>query len=376
MSRIVPWIFVGVVTIHGLIHLLGLVAYWPLATVSELPYKTTFLGGRWDVGAAGMRVFAVLWLVSALGFVVAAGAHRLGQPWWLGIMIGSAILSLAITLLDWSNARIGALISGLLLVILVVALGLRATPAPFPPASLGPLDQDARASTAGLPPDLPAPVVRYYQAIGADPVPAVESAVITARGTTRFAGLTLQARLLFIHDAGSGYRHYIESTVYGVPVLKVNERYIDGAAVLELPFGKVENEPKVDMAANLGLWGESIWLPSVFVTDERVWWEAIDERTARLSVPFGAETDAFTVHFDPTTDLISRMEAMRYKGAADTAKTLWILDVVEWADYNGLLVPSVSTATWADEGTPWLVVEIDDLRYNVDVGDYISQRGN
>jgi hypothetical protein len=46
--------------------------------------------------------------------------------------------------------------------------------------------------------------------------------------------------------------------VLGIPAITVNEHYLDGHSRLELPFGTVENEPKIDMAANLGLWAESI----------------------------------------------------------------------------------------------------------------------
>ena len=52
-----------------LIHLLGPVAYCPLETRS-LPFKTTLLEGRLDVGAPGMQVFAALCLLAALVFVV------------------------------------------------------------------------------------------------------------------------------------------------------------------------------------------------------------------------------------------------------------------------------------------------------------------
>ena len=38
--------------------------------------------------------------------------------------------------------------------------------------------------------------------------------------------------------------------MFGIPAMKVNEWYLDGHSRLELPFGVVENEPKVDMAAN------------------------------------------------------------------------------------------------------------------------------
>ena len=142
---------------------------------------------------------------------------------------------------------------------------------------------------------LPAPVVRYYTTIAGERIPRVTSAVITMRGRLRFAGVTFPARLRFTHDAGQGYRHYIEATLFGYPLLKVNETYLNGRARMALPMGVIENEPKVDMGANLGLWGEPVWLPSIFLTDPRVRWEPVDETTARLIVPFAGAEDAFTV---------------------------------------------------------------------------------
>ncbi len=250
-------------------------------------------------------------------------------------------------------------------------LGLQMKPKPFPtyPAQTPPLD------TVELPAWLPPPVSRFYKKIIGDRIPVIESAVVTMRGKLRFRGVSLPSRLRFIHTAGQDYRHYIEATVFGYPVLKVNEYYLDGNARMELPIGVIENEPKVDMAANLGLWGESVWLPSIFVTDPRVRWEAIDDSTARLVVPFGGEEDTFTVTFDSQTGLIRAMEAMRWREATDEAKIPWRLEPLSWETFHGIMIPSRAAATWLDEGTPWLVVTIDNVAYNVDVSEYIKAKG-
>lgn len=371
MIRILTYILVAFITIHGLIHLMGFAAYWPLATIEGLPYKTALLNGSWSIGPNGMRTFSVVWLFVAVGFVVSAVGLSIGQDWWSPLLWGVIILSSLIAVLDWHNAYLGAIINLVILIFLLVVMGLRLEPKPF---------QSYQQSTpslnmARLPEDLPPPVNRYYQTIIGDEVPVIESAVITGRGTLRFADVTFPARLRFTHDAGKGYRHYIESTFYGYPIMTVDEWYLDGHAKLAMPVGLVENEPKIDMAANLGLWGESIWLPSIFVTDPRVRWRGIDDATAKLIVPFEDGEDRFTVYFDPDTDLICSMEAMRYRDAADEEKILWQLEVQEWGSFDGILIPSQSSAKWADQTSPWLNITVEEVSYNVNVSDYIQGEG-
>jgi hypothetical protein len=250
-------------------------------------------------------------------------------------------------------------------------IGLRFKPGPFPPYPEKTPELDQLPVPAGLPP----PVARFYRVIAGEQIPHITSAVMTGRASLRFSGITFPARLRFTHNAGQDYRHYIEATVFGFPLLKVNEHYLDGQSRLELPVGIIENEPKVDMAANLGLWGESIWLPSIYITDERVRWEAVDETTARLVVPFGEQEDSFAVTFDPHSGLIQSMQALRYKQATDEEKTPWLLEALEWDRFNGILVPSLSTVTWEDENTPWLTITLEELVYNVDVSNYIRASG-
>jgi membrane protease YdiL (CAAX protease family) len=91
-----------------------------------------------------------------------------------------------------------------------------------------------------LPGGLPAPVERFYRQIYGENVPVITSAVITTRAKLRLpskGGITFPARFRFTHDAGKGYRHYIEATFFGLPLMRVNEHYLDGKSRLETPFG-------------------------------------------------------------------------------------------------------------------------------------------
>ena len=249
--------------------------------------------------------------------------------------------------------------------------GLQVRPAPFPSYAEVALVPE----TVPLRQDLPAPVERFYQQIYGDEVPVVGTAVISGRARLRFKGVTLLSRFRFTHEAGQSYRHYIESTLFGLPVMKINETFLEGQSRLELPFGVTENEPKVDQAANLGLWAEGIWFPGVFLTDARVRWEAVDDTTALLIVPFEDTEERFTVRFDPETRLVTMFEAMRYHEADSLAKTLWISEVLEWGEVSDYMLPVRTSLTWLDEGRPWAVWTVEEVVYNADVETYVRARG-
>jgi hypothetical protein len=156
--------------------------------------------------------------------------------------------------------------------------------------------------------------------------------------------------------------------------MKVNEHFLDGKGRLELPFGVSEGS-NVDQGANLALWAEAIWMPSVWITDPQARWEPIDEHTAQLVIPFGDTEERFLVRFDPETGLLRLMESMRYKGTDSPNKILWLNEVVEWNRLNGNLLPLVASLTWLDEGDPWATFTTEEVVYNADVREYVLQEG-
>lgn len=256
---------------------------------------------------------------------------------------------------------------------LLVWLGLRIPPRPFEPVRADGSSAPSRMVPA--PDGLPAPVARYLRTLYPAGVPVIDAAIISGRARMRIAGITFPARFRFIHDAGRGYRHYIEATLFGLPVMRVNEWFVNGRARLELPFGVIDGEPKVDQAATLGLWSESIWLPAIYFTDERVRWHAIDDVTAVLAVPGGDHGERFVVRFDPDTGLPHLMESMRFKEPDDERKTLWLNEVVAWGEFGGRRLPGTAALTWFDEGSPWAVFYVEEVVYDVSVADALQARG-
>jgi hypothetical protein len=264
------------------------------------------------------------------------------------------------------------LVAILAILILLGWIGLNIRPKSFVMPAL----QKTDPKTIPLPSDLPAPVERFYRTVYGDHVPVIETAVFVGRGRIRPFGVWLPARFVFVHNAGKDYRHYIEATFFGLPFLKVNEGYLDGESFFESPMGTFYDDPNTNQGANLAVWAEAGWFPSIWLTDSRVRWEAVDENTALLFVPFEDQVENFVVRFNPQTGLIDTMEAMRYREAGEgKSKILWITRNEPGNTLPDMKISAVGSAMWLDQGSPWAFFMLEKTAYNVDVSEYIRTRG-
>ncbi len=256
----------------------------------------------------------------------------------------------------------------------LVWLGVSIKPAPFP--HFGGMSVDRGA--VPLPTGLPIPVERFYRTVYGDEVPVIETVVFSGRASmSPVPGLSLPARFVFVHNAGHDYRHYFEATLFGLPLLKVNEGYIEGESYFESPMGSYRDDPNTNQAANLSLWAEAAMFPAILVTDPRVRWAPVDDQTALLYVPFEEGEDTFVVRFNPQSGLIDAMEAMRYREPGeDKPKILWITRYEPGPTLPGSKMGATGSTTWLDQGRPWAVFTAEQAVFNADVSRYIRQRGH
>lgn len=246
---------------------------------------------------------------------------------------------------------------------LLIWLGLQIQPEPFSAPEL----TAAEVKTIPLPENLPTAVARYYRVVHGEQIPVLDTVVLTGRGRIRPFGIWLPTRFVMVHNVGRDYRHYFEATFFGLPFLRVNEGYIDGQSFFESPMGTYYNDPNTNQGANLALWAEGAWFPSIWLTDPRAKWEGLDENTALLRVPFENQTETFVARFNPETSLLDLTESMRFKAKDVPNKTLWITS----ASPDG----KTSYATWLDDGKPWAELRLETITHNADVSEYIRVRG-
>lgn len=101
----------ALVALHGLIHLIGFVAPWRIATVDGFPYRVTTLGGLADLGELGARVVGLVWLACAIGFIVAGIGIARRAPWALPLTSVLAVVSIIVCVLGLPEAVAGTVVN-------------------------------------------------------------------------------------------------------------------------------------------------------------------------------------------------------------------------------------------------------------------------
>ena len=96
-----------ILSIHGLVHLIGFVSAWKLISLRDFPYTTIGAWGRLDLGDRGTRLLGVAWLLAALLFLIGAAAVWAGALWATRLIGVAASLSLVLCVLGSPAATAG-----------------------------------------------------------------------------------------------------------------------------------------------------------------------------------------------------------------------------------------------------------------------------
>lgn len=94
------WALVGLLTLHGLIHLLGFVKTWDIADVKALSSQTAL-----PLAGASLRALGLVWLAVCAAFLLAGALLALGSGAWLPVALVAAALSQVVIILWWQDAR-------------------------------------------------------------------------------------------------------------------------------------------------------------------------------------------------------------------------------------------------------------------------------
>ena len=310
------WLTAGVLTLHGLIHVMGFAKAFGFADLPQLGQPIT-------------RAMGVVWLSAGALAVTTAALVAAGwrHAWLVGAV--TALLSQAVILSAWRDAWAGTLANVVLL--LVVMFGWFTE---GPRSFRAQYDQDvaaglARMTTVPLVTDadlapLPEPVRRYLRLTGAVGQPRLQNYRLRFRGRIRSGP---NSRWMpFEADQHSFADHpmrlfHMRARMYGLPV-DLFHRLADGHATMRVKlFGAIPiadaRGDVMDRSESVTLFNDMCLLAPGTLVDRGITWRSIDPQSVRAQFTHGPNEIAATLTFDHEGWLTNFVSDDRSQAAAD-----------------------------------------------------------
>jgi len=363
MARVLFLILVG---LHGLIHFMGPVKAFGLADIEALTQPIS-------------RRFGLLWLAAGVLFgVVAIQYARGSEGWWL-LAIGAAVLSQALIITVWQDAKYG---TGANLVVLIVALVAaagfffdREVRHEVNQLFEANIDGTRQVVTGDMLAELPPPVQRWMRQsgmVGRERIDAVRlRQELLLRMTPDTGRWTPAQAQQYVTTDTPAFIWTVDMHMLSVLPVAGRDRFDAGTGAMTIkllslfPVVDSKNNERINTGALQRYLGEMVWFPSAALSPY-VTWEQVGEHAARATMSVGGTTDAGTFYFNEAGEVI-RYSAMRYRGDDETAeRRAWIIDVLQTREMAGLRIPTKMDVTWKlDEGDwTWLQLEVTDIAYN------------
>jgi hypothetical protein len=363
------WITAALLTIHGLIHMMGFAKAFGYAELPQLSRPIS-------------RELGLLWFAAGL-LVLASAALMVAWPrrWWmLGIV--ALVLSQTAILSAWRDARAGTLANVVLLV--AVAYGWFTE---GPPSFRAQFDRDVSAglarpmeaplvSEADLAP-LPDPVQRYLRATGVVGRPRVRNYRLHFRGRIRSAPdarwMPFEAEQQSFADERARF-FLMRARMFGLPV-EAFHRLIDGRATMQVKIaGTVPivdaSGDAMDRSETVTLFNDMCFLAPGTLLDPAIGWETVDAHKVRAQFTNGAHTISATMLFGDDGLAINFLSDDRSRASPDGkvfTRHRFSTPVREYRDFGPARLPTHGEARWLlPEGEfTYGEFEIRGVSYNV-----------
>lgn len=374
MTTAVRSAVVAVLTLHGLIHLLGTAKGFGWADVAAL---TQPVGG-----GAG-----VLWLVAAALVLTSAWFVARGGPtWWWAVAASAAVVSQIAIATSWHDARAGTAVNVLLA--LVAAYGF---------ASVGPTsfraqwrDQATRAlaDVDPAPPlvdevdltSLPGPLAAYVRRSGAVGRPRVTSVRATFHGRIRSGAdqtwMPFTGEQLNTYGPRPQRAFIMDASRSGLPVTVLHQ-FANGTATMRAKVLSALTVvdaagPEMDRGETVTVFNDLVVLAPGAILGAPVRWTAVDAHHVRGVFSDGTTSVAAVLTFDDQSDLVDFTSDDRLRASPDGTSFTpqgWSTPVSGHRVVGGRRVMAAAEARWQappPEG-PFSYVELalDEIAYNV-----------
>lgn len=331
-----------ILLIHGLIHLMGFVKAFHYREVAQLKNEIS-------------RPAGILWLLAALLFIAATILLLTNAGWWWMAALGSLLLSQALVISSWSDAKFGTIANAIVLLAVVAGFGSWQFERKFRN------DVDEAFRKAGNPSSLliteadleplPTPVQRYLRQARVVGKPRLSSMRINFKGRMRgkdqsWFPMTTEQYNFF----GEPTRlFFMKGKMFGLTVPGYHA-YKDGKATMQVKlFGLIpvvdHKGPVLDTTETVTLFNDMCMMAPASLVDPRISWEAIDDTNAKATLTTRGITVSAVLSVNEAGELTGWYSDDRY--AVDLGQKLrFSTPAANYRDAGGYRVCGYGEAIW------------------------------
>jgi hypothetical protein len=357
------------VLVHGLIHLMGPAKAFGFA---ELPQLTLPIS----------KSVALLWLLAAALLLATATALYVWPRWWWVAGILAVVISQAVIITSWNDAKYGSIANGILLLGVVFGF-LSQGPSSFRAEYDRAVERELRhAADTSVITDadlahLPVVVQNYLRTAGAVGQPRVKNFRARFRGQIRSGPtarwMTFTADQLNSFE-GSSRLFFMEATMFGVPFQALH-MYLGPSATMRVKVASLlqvadAKGPDMDKAETVTLLNDMCVLAPGTLISRSIRWEEVDSRTVRAFFTNMGHTISAKLSFNDSGELTNFWSDDRLRSSSDGmtfTSTRWSTPVSDYRAFGPHRVSVHGEARWhpADGEFAYGRFELQEIEYNV-----------
>lgn len=363
-------LFLAIVLLHGVIHLLGFVKGFQIREVKELTLPIS-------------RPMGLAWLTATLLFLLYGLFYllQLRYAWAMGV--AAVALSQLLIILYRKDAGMGTLPNVVILMVALISMGSQRFQHKVDQEVTHLLEQQPTLETTLLDEQtiasLPDPVKNWLRSSGAAgrPVTRVGKVVQKAElqlkpGQKRW----MPAKAIqFTTLDPPAFVWHVEGQLNRFVTFSGLDRFGNGKGSMLVKLQSLlmvasEEGEKINEGTLQRYLGEMVWFPSLAISPN-ITWEAMDDTTAVATLYYGGTEGSGIFHFNAGGEVV-RFSAMRFMGNEPEAERReWIMEITDYATFEGIRVPFRMHATWKlEEGDwTWLQLEVTSIQYNENIDD-------
>lgn len=356
-------ILTGIISLHGVIHLLAFVKAFDLVSIDSLNLQVSKTAG-------------FFWMIAGLLFMAGALLYLSRNSPALFFLVPGVIISTILIVNSWGHAKYGTI--GNVLVLLLIAASISSCRMQKmvneeKQLILSRCSNSSPVVTMNDIETLPPVVQKWLKNAGVEGIAIPQSVKIQQKCRMRLkpeqSGWYEASSEQIISTREPAFLWTVDMSMSPLLKVKGRDKFLNGKGNMLNRLNNLikivdEEGPKIDEGTLQRYLGELVWYPVVALSSYMSW-EQIDDQSARATMSYKGVEGSGIFHFSKTGDP-ECFTAMRFKGNTPGApRRKWINTVNDFRVFDGIRVPTEVESSWVLKEGPWtwLRMTIEDIQY-------------